>query len=100
MEDDLIVSRDCLNYLDKALDFYEKDKGVWSISACTPPLKKKNKIGKDIYYAPRAESWGWGTWADRWEKVDWNIEDYDLFLDDFSAQLHFSEGGYDLPYLL
>jgi hypothetical protein len=30
----------------------------------------------DAYFCVRSSSWGWGTWLDRWESVDWNLTDW------------------------
>ena len=28
--------------------------------------------GYDAYFCPRSSSWGWATWKDRWQSVDWS----------------------------
>ena len=66
LEDDLIVSNDFLDYMNNALNFYEKDKKIWSISGYGPKLPCLENYYDDIYLSVRGSSWGWATWKDRW----------------------------------
>ena len=34
--------------------------------------------GYDGFFAPRSSSWGWATWKERWESVDWNPTPEDI----------------------
>jgi hypothetical protein len=100
IEDDIVTSPYFLMYMNQALDYYEDNKKIWSISGYTPPMKSLQKYDKDIFLSYRACSWGWGTWKDRWEQIDWNISDYKEFkLDKKRVQL-FARGGRDLPQML
>lgn len=100
VEDDLITSRDFLTYMNNALDFYEKNPKVWSVSGYTFPLKTLNKYPHDIYMSPRGCSWGWATWKDRFEKVDWEVSDFEEFIHDSQRIKHFNEGGPDMTDML
>ena len=33
----------------------------------------------DAYFCTRSSSWGWATWKDRWETVDWELKDWDRY---------------------
>ena len=99
VEDDLITSADFLEYMNGALDFYEKE-DIWSISAYTPKLPYLKKYSHDIYMCPRASSWGWATWEDRWSSIDWEVADYEEFMKDKAAQKEFNLGGEDLTGML
>lgn len=100
LEDDLIVSRNFIGFMKQALDFYEKDKKVFSISGYSPTLGALTKYSKDYYFTPRASSWGLATWRDRWLKTDWNVETYNSFKRNFVQNWRFSKGGVDLPGML
>ena len=76
VEDDLITSPDFLSYMNEGLDFYKDLKQFGSISAHTYPIKALEKYNKDIYVTGKGECWGWGTWKDRWENVDWSVSDF------------------------
>lgn len=82
VEDDLIVKNDFLSYMNSALDYYEGMKEYGSISAYTYPIPELEKYDKDIYVTHKGECWGWGTWYDRWNEVDWTVSDFDLYRKD------------------
>lgn len=100
LEDDLILSKYFLKYMNGALDFYEAEEDIWSISGYSFPMKSLKKYPHDVFYSYRGCSWGWGTWADRWEKSDWEVKDYDEFVQDSKWQKHFNRGGGDLTRML
>jgi hypothetical protein len=103
LEDDLITSPSFLNYMNSMLEKYEDEKKVFSISGYNHPLSLM-KIPKnypyDIYFNPRASSWGWATWKDRWEKADWKVKDFDEFLKNKDLQKKFNQGGEDMLQML
>lgn len=100
VEDDLITSKDFLEFMNGALDYYEAKKNIWSISGYTPYLTALKKYSKDVYTCYRASSWGWATWLDRWESVDWDVKDYEEFVNSDSMKAHFNKGGSDLSGML
>ena len=80
LEDDLVSSPHMLKFVNKALDFYEDYAGVFSISVNRPPLSKMqipDDYLYDVFVCLRSYSTGWGTWKDRWEKVDWSMDEFD-----------------------
>ncbi|MCX5774205.1 MAG: glycosyltransferase [Fusobacteria bacterium] len=95
LEDDLIVSSDFIEYMNKALCFYQSDERVWSISGYSPTLKIPRNYDKELYLIPRASSWGWGTWRDRWKKCQWNSQTYTIW-NDKRVQESFNVGGNDM----
>ncbi len=100
VEDDLILAPYFLKYMNEALEFYEKDEDIWSISGYTFPMKCLEEYAHDVYYSYRGCSWGWGTWLDRWEKVDWQVQDYSKMMKDKKWIKHFNRGGNDLANML
>lgn len=100
LEDDLITGPDFLTFMNGALDFYEKEENVWSVSGYSFPMKALKSYEHDVFYTWRGNSWGWGTWLDRWDTVDWDVSTYDDFLKDKSWQKRFCRGGRDLPGML
>ncbi len=94
LEDDLITSQDFLRYMSDALAFYEKNAEIWSIAGYSPVMKRVvKKYPHDIYMCLRAGSWGWATWKDRWEKVDWTVSDYLDFSQDKGLRRAFDKRG-------
>ena len=100
VEDDLLLAPYFLNYMNDALKYYEKDKEIWSISGYSFPMKSLKKYPHDIFYSYRGCSWGWATWADRWETVDWQVKEYDRFIEDQKWIARFNRGGVDLTNML
>lgn len=68
LEDDLIVSRYFLNYMNDALNKYESNKKLWHISGWNYDIKIQNKY--DAYFGKHISSWGWATWRDRFLKYE------------------------------
>lgn len=93
-EDDLILSSDILLYMNSALCYYKNDTRIWSISGYTPPVDL-DCLEQDIYMFPRACSWGWATWKDRWILIDWDISDFNV-LNNSDLRTSFELGGDDL----
>lgn len=100
VEDDLMFSIDFVQYMESALDTYEEDKRIWSISGYSPALEFPSDYKKGLYLSRRASSWGWATWADRWETNDWEVRDYADFCKDRNARKAFDLGGNDMCRLL
>lgn len=96
LEDDLIVADNFLDYMNEALEFYNDNKKVWSISGYTSNLKCLEAYDKDVFLSYRASSWGWATWKSRWDNIDWDIKDWDIFKNDKTAIKKFNLGGNDL----
>jgi Glycosyl transferase family 2 len=100
LEDDLVSSRDFLQYMNDALNFYGKDHDIWSISGYTFNIDIPKDYKSDVYLSYRGCSWGWATWKDRWEKVDWDVSDYNHFKNDKRARKMFNRGGRDMANML
>jgi len=100
LEDDLIVANNFLDYMNEALEFYNTNDNIWSISGYTPDLKCLKSYDKDIFLSPRASSWGWATWKDRWDKIDWDIQDWNSFKRNRNAIKDFNRGGNDMYKML
>lgn len=103
LEDDLVTSPVFLNYMNDALDYYENRKSVFSVSGyCLPPNKLAipSDYQYDVFVSLRNSSWGWGTWVDRWGKVDWDIKNYNTISEDPYIKEAINRGGDDVFELL
>jgi len=100
LEDDLLTSKNFISYMNQALDFYEEDKQVFSISGYTGKLKSLENLKEDVYLSYRPSSWGWGTWKDQWDGIDWNVTDFDEFINNKQAVKKFNRGGIDMARML
>ena len=100
VEDDLVSSPDFLKYMNDLLDYYEKDNGIWSISGYTFKIKFPQNYKHDVYLSYRGCSWGWASWKDRWEKVDWEVSDYNHFKTNKKLHKKFNRCGRDRANML
>lgn len=64
MEDDIVVSKNFLNYMNTALDEYEDDKRIFAISGYTPNVDY-SVLKEDVYLSKDFSAWGFGIWANR-----------------------------------
>ena len=95
LEDDLIVSRDFLRFMNDALDFYRDDPSVGSISGFCPLKAPPAGYGEDVMRVPRNCSHGWATWADRWREVDWTAAEADRLRREPALRRRFDSAGSD-----
>ncbi len=100
VEDDLITSRNFLDYMNQALSFYENSPEVITISGYTLSLPNLKNYEKDYYLGYRASSWGWGIWKDKWNNVDWTVSNYSDFITDKKKMNAFAAIGSDMPKML
>lgn len=95
LEDDIVVAPDFLTFMNEALDAYRDREEIWSISGYTPRLEElASRDPHGVFLVPRAQCWGWATWADRWELTDWEVDDYKRM--NHAKQREFNRGGNDL----
>jgi hypothetical protein len=100
LEDDLLFSPHFLSYMNQALDRYEADPRVFSIGGWSPPIVLPDGHVEDSYLSYRCCTWGWATWRDRWEKVDWEVQDFNSFIGDPDQVARFNRGGDDMTPIL
>lgn len=84
--------------MNSALNFYSLNKKIFSISGYSIPLKVNSNY--DVFVLPRISSWGWATWVDRWEKADWEINNFYELSENKLFKLKFNIGGSDLYQML
>lgn len=65
LEDDIVVSKFFLQFMNKALAKYAQDTRVASIHGWNFPLKDR-KI-PDSFFLRGADCWGWATWKRAWD---------------------------------
>ena len=71
LEDDNKVGNFFLEYMNEALNMYEKHKKITSVSGYVYPIDFKEK--KDVTFFIRgADCWGWGTWRRAWSHFEKN----------------------------
>jgi hypothetical protein len=71
MEDDNVVHPMLLTFLNEALNFYENDKNVFSISGYSIPVNFNSSNG--FYFLPWFVPWVCATWKNKYYKFDWDV---------------------------
>ena len=78
LEDDLILTKNCISYLNQGLDRYETNKQVFSICGCTNKVDVPLNYKADSYFCTRSSPCGWAMWSDRWNSIDWTLDNFDV----------------------
>lgn len=71
LEDDLVTHPGFLRFMNAGLEKYRDVPEVFSVCGYTSDVRMPSGYGFDAYFCPRSSSWGWATWRDRWQSVDW-----------------------------
>ena len=78
LEDDCIPNPDFFKFCFYLLKRHKNDKDIWNINGTN--LQNGIKRGNSSYYFSRYfHSWGWATWRDRWNKIDDELKNYEVF---------------------
>lgn len=100
LEDDLEFSENFLDFMNEGLELYKMNKKIFSLGGYTPKLEIPGNYLQDVFLSYRCCTWGWATWKDRWDKVDWDIIDYNKFIRNPWQREQFNRGGRDMTSLL
>lgn len=100
LEDDLVSSPYFLKFMNEALEFYENDEKIMSISGYCYPFVFPKTYDKDVFLFYRFSSWGWAMWKDRWNKIDFNISKNHHIFKNKKLKKQLNRGGEDLFDLL
>ena len=98
-EDDLVSHENYLAYMNEALAYYRDDPRIWSISGYSYPLVTMQGR-QEVYFTYRGSSWGWATWKDRWQTVDWQMKRFPGLLFRFRELKKLMNAGRDLYIML
>lgn len=69
LEDDVIVSKFFLRFMNNALNLYSQEKKIWHISGWNYPINCSSHQ-YNSYFLQISNCWGWATWADRWKHFE------------------------------
>ncbi len=69
LEDDLVVAPGFLSFMNHALDRYSEDSLVMQVSGYMFPVRRPSRL-RPTFFCRVPTSWGWGTWARAWQRLD------------------------------
>ncbi len=96
LEDDIICSSDFLQYMNDSLEMYATNPHIFSVTGYRYPFDLPAGHAYDVFLMPRSCPWGWATWKDRWEKIDWDSDYYDLLeANEYLKKQFVTRNGYD-----
>jgi len=87
VEDDLLLSRNFLKYMNSALDRFEKEERVMQISGYMFPVELFTK--NDALFLPFTTSWGWATWKRNWSLFDKDMRGLDILKNNSERRRNF-----------
>ena len=97
VEDDLLVSKTFLEFMDTALDFYRDDGRFWCINGHLSPFFNASRTNlPDVFPVLRNNSWGWAIWKDRWECTDLSLPSWNQKKNDTVFLRALDLAGFDL----
>ena len=64
LEDDLVLGKNFLNFMNSSIEKYKTSDKVWSISGWGHPQLLNTKSGSS--FSSLTSPWGWGTWNKNW----------------------------------
>lgn len=85
IEDDVQTSPYFLSYMNDALNFYRDNERVVAVSGYThePSLTSAlRNYPHDMIFSYAFHAFAWGTWSDRFKKIDWSMPDVEEHLAD------------------
>lgn len=100
LEDDLETAPFFLDFLNSGLSCYADDSEIFSVSGYCPPIAIPGDYAAEAFRFPRINSWGWGTWLNRWSRVDWDVKDFEAFISNKKLVKQLALQGNDLPVML
>lgn len=101
MEDDFLVGRYFLWYMDETLERYVDDGRIWCINAGRPRyVRVPTSYTEDVYLSSRNVCGNWGVWKDRWDAVDFDIGDWQEFKNGPGNLEKIDRTGIDVKWML
>lgn len=103
LEDDLVTSPYFLKYMNFALDFYVNADDIYSVTGFNFSedfMQYPTAFHDDVYLNIRPMSWSWGTWKKNWQNIDWQVNDFETFINTKNKVKEFNRGGADLTNML
>lgn len=71
LEEDCVAAPSFFDFAEKMLTKYKDDYRIWMVAGDNY-AEKWNPHGYSYHFSKNLFIYGWGTWRDRWKKVDWN----------------------------
>lgn len=100
IEDDCVISDDCIEFFIRCFETYRNNKKVISIDAYLEPITVPENYKLPVIAAGATASWGWGTWKNRWEEFRRDFEIIKRIGASMKEYGGFSDFGYPIKKIL
>lgn len=70
LEEDCVPTNAFFSFCDQMLEKFKDDWRVWCVSGDN--IIKENPSGYDYFFSHLHAMYGWASWADRWNNIDWD----------------------------
>lgn len=70
LEDDIVTSRNFLDFINAGLDFYEDSDQVFAVAGYCPPINIPKSYEFDSWNSPWHSPWGYGIWKKKYGIID------------------------------
>lgn len=100
VEDDVCVAPNFYEYMCQTLEFYKETKEVAGVTGLRYPFVRGNldSYEYDVFFASRFSSWGWATWKDRWDNIEFDTKAVIKNLK--GSDISFLIAGEDIPHTI
>ncbi len=102
MEDDIVTAPGFLNFVNKALETYEENEEILSVTGYTPPINIPNSCDQDFFVLSRFNGWGAGFWKKKYDLIEQKLDKYTVTekLKDSAFLKKLTSQGMDIPEML
>ncbi len=74
LEDDIVIGKGFLRYMNQALELYKDDPAVMHISGYIYPYARSIRLKEDTLFLKVYSCWGWATWERAWKHFNPDID--------------------------
>lgn len=92
LEDDLLLHKDFLKYMNAGLGKYEHESQVYAITGYQFPIKFPDSVDEAFFFNDIA-SWTWGTWKRAWDQFDPEATGWERLEKDAAFRKRFNFGN-------
>ena len=79
-EDDNVFAPSFLDFVNNGMEIYKNKKEVFAVSGYNNPYEMPEWYKEEVYMSMTFTFWGLGLFRDRWNNIDWSLENYKAML--------------------
>lgn len=93
LEDDIITSKNFLDYINAGLEYYKDCDQVLTVAGYCHPISVPDVYEFDSWISPWHCPWGYGTWKNKYNKIDLDSNPLDVITKNRNLLLAFKKSG-------